>query len=165
MVRIRLTLEGADAAAETLSDLAEALDKPAAPLLAALGQGLVSAFQDNIRTEGARLADRGIRWPVLDLVTVRIREHYGHSAGPRLIRTKGDLLRSINVLDVGDDFVEVGSAVPHARVLHEGGTWTDPKTGRERQVQAFPFVLASLQDVDDLVAAVADYYLAPVADA
>ncbi len=160
MVSVRVSLEGATEAAQAFREIHARLDRSPAPLMAGLGQAMVSIFQENIRTEGARLADRGITWPTLHPATQKIREHYGHGAsGPRLIRSKGDLLRSLNVLDVGESFVEAGSRLPHARVLHLGGTWVDPKTGKTRQVQAFPYVIASKQDIDDLMETISDYYL------
>lgn len=164
-MKIHISLEGAGEAVERLRELHAAVNQSPRALLQGLGQLMASAFQENIRTEGARLADRGIAWPPLHWLTRKIREFYGHGAGgPRLIRTTGDLLRSINVLDSGESFVEVGTRVPHAAVLHHGGTWVDPKTGASREVQAFPFVVPSRQDVDDWTEAIFDFFLPPAGE-
>jgi hypothetical protein len=155
VARVRITFDGLEEAIELL----EGIDARAAdlrPVLAASGQDMVTAFQENIRSEGSRLADRGVVWPELHPATRAIRRHYGHGEGPRLVRS-GDLLLSIGVLDLADTYVEVGSTHHAARVVHAGGTVTDPKSGRRRTVQAFPWAMPSVQDVDDWTALFADY--------
>lgn len=116
--------------------------------LALIGEGLASAMQDNILSEGRSLADRGIVWPELHWLTVRIRQQYGHTGG-KLVRG-GDLLHSIRVLRTTDDSVEVGSRLPYAAAVHFGGPHTDPRTGQTRNVQAFPFAVPSLEVLDDM---------------
>ena len=116
---------------------------------------MASTFQDFIRTGGARLPTP---WPALHPVTVKIRDHYGHGGpGPKLIRS-GQFLHSLRVLSVTDEYVEVGSSDPRARILQEGGEWTDPETGATRHVQAFPYIHLLEEDVDAWMEMVAEWF-------
>ncbi len=156
MVTVKLAVTGADGLARGLREVATAVDRPARPLLAAIGEDMGSVFQDFIRTGGARLPQP---WPELHPVTVKIREHYGHGGrSPKMIRG-GQLLHSIRVLSITDQSVEVGTVHYSARVLQDGGTWTDPETGVQRQVQAFPFVELLDEDVADWTEMIADWFL------
>ncbi len=159
-MKVSIQIRGADGARDRLLELDERVNRrPARPLLQALGQEMASKFQANIRSGGSRLADRGVSWPQVHQVTAKIRDFYGHGASdPRLIRG-GELLHSLGPLALGEDFVEVGSQLAYAAIVHRGGTWTDPKTGAARQVQAFPFVLPALQDLDDWADLVGDFFL------
>jgi len=117
-------------------------------LYAILGELGASAVQENIHTEGGRL---GLSWPTLNPVTIRIRQHYGHGRGPRLIRG-GDLLHSIHVLSTNADASEVGSLLPYASVLDTGGLYEG------RNVQAFPYLQLSDQDLDDMMEVALDFF-------
>jgi len=155
MLTVRLTVDGAEAAAERLTELGARLTDPELErqVLAARAADMVTAFQENITTGGARLADRGISWPDLQPATRAIRRYYGHGGKGKLIRG-GDLLRSIQTLAEGPGFVEVGSAHHAAAAVHHGGPHTD-HTGT-RTVGAFPFIQPSRQDVDDWVELIAE---------
>lgn len=163
MVRVSVTVQGASEAASELREIDARLHRDLRPILAARGQDMVTAFRENIMTGGARLADRGIRWPPHDLVTLRIREYYGHGDKLKLVRG-GDLLQSIEILDLGPSQVEVGTRHHAAATVHHGGEVTDER-GRRRTVQSFPFIVPSLQDVDDWTALIADELLGGGADA
>lgn len=167
MVRARIEIEGAERAALSLEKIADRVDAPLGPVLAAIGQNWSSAFQDAIRTG------------VLDLpephpATSRIREHYGHGGKPRLFRG-GQLLHDIRPLAFGDDFVEVGADLPYARVVQSGGRVTGTRhrdergrfasTGRgerfTREVRPHPFIVVSDELVDDTVETLTEYFFPP----
>lgn len=153
-MRLSINVSGAPAAASDLRAVAERLDKPLRPVLGILGEAMSSRFMDLIAEEGAGV----VAWPEHHPVTTKIREYYGHGGKGKLVRG-AQLLHSIRTLDLSDDAVEVGTTVPHASVLQEGGLWTDPRTGAQRQVQAFPFIVVTEQDADDWAELLADYFL------
>jgi phage gpG-like protein len=152
-VRVSLRVDGAEPVARRLEEVSNLLEKPLAPLLDALAADWVTHFQSNIRDEGRG----GVSWPALHPVTLKIRKHYGHTGG-KLIRG-GDLLHSLSILSAGPTFVEVGSRLAPARILQDGGTFDDPKTGKQRQVQAFPFVYLTEEDVDETFELITVYFL------
>lgn len=161
-MKVLFTVTGADGLASELREIDQRVDRPARPLLAAIGEDMAGVFQEFIRTGGARLPRP---WPELHPVTRKIREHYGHgAAGPKLIRG-GQLLHSIRALSLTDDSVEVGTVHYSARVLQDGGEWTDPKTGAKRQVQAFPFVEILDQDLNDWTELISDWFFGEAASA
>lgn len=152
-MRIEITVDGADRAQEMLGRVAASLDQPVRPLLETLGAEMQTAFQKHI--QNAEGPDGP--WPKLKIATVIIREHYGHGGeGPRLIRG-GDLLHSLQVLGLTDSYVESGTRLSYARVVQDGGTATDP-SGRSHEVQAFPFVYFSNQEVDDYFELIRTYF-------
>jgi phage gpG-like protein len=153
-MRVSLTVTGADLVARDLAAAGARLEQPPGALLSILGEEMASTFQGIIRDEGARVPGG---WPALHPVTIKIRQHYGHGAGPRLIRG-GQLLHSIRVLSVTESAVEAGTTDPRAAVLQAGGPWTDPETGAQRQVQAFPFVVLLEEDVDDWMEMIAAWF-------
>lgn len=153
-MRIRIIAEGADQMRQELLETSERVRGPLDELLAALGQDISGKFQENIRTEGRRLSDRGITWPRHHPVTVKIREYYRHQGKGRLIRSS-DLLHSIAVLDRGRDSVDVGSRLPYAAVVHHGGEYEG------RKVQAFPFLVPSNQDLADWEEIILDFLFPP----
>lgn len=156
-MRVRLTVDGVERSAQALEQLGARYNADLSPLLAAIAADWASIFQRNIREEG-----RGANWPELHPVTVKIREYYGHGGGPRLIRSRGDLLHSIGLLDSTPDSIEVGTTqlgaggVPAARILQDGGEVTDER-GRTRLVQAFPFIVLEPTDVEDSVELITTY--------
>lgn len=152
MIRLHFELDGQEQLERQLEGDFERWQQLEALVLPVLGEALASALQENIRTEGSRLADRGITWPALHPVTVKIREHFGHPAkGPRLVRG-GDLLRSIRVLRQGPSWIEAGSPLQAGAEVHFGGTIK----GGARTIQAFPWALPSLQDLSDFEAMILD---------
>ncbi len=154
MLRLTLTIEGAAEAQQLLEAAAAHLEQPPRPLLEALASALQSYFHSHIQAQSGPDAP----WPPLAPATQRIRAYYGHPPeGPALIRG-GDLLQSITTLTVEDRALEVGTRAPFARTLQDGGTLTDPKTGRERTVQAFPFVYVTAAEVQDLVTLIQEHY-------
>ena len=97
-------------------------------------------------------------WPPLSPVTQEIRAYYGHPPeGPALVRG-GDLLQSITTLALEAQSVTVGTRLPFASTLQEGGTVTHPRTGTTRTVQAFPFAYVTAQEVQNLAASIQEYY-------
>ncbi|HVF61672.1 MAG TPA: hypothetical protein VNJ70_17840 [Thermoanaerobaculia bacterium] len=156
-MQFHLTVDGVATAAEALEQRGERFRGDLSPLLAAIAADWTSIFQRNIREEG-----RGANWPELHPVTIKIRKHYGHGAGPRLIRSRGDLLHAIGLLDSTPESIEVGTTqlgaggVPAARILQDGGEVTDER-GRTRLVQAFPFIFLEPTDVDDSVEMITTY--------
>ena len=153
-MRIHLTIEGADQAQQLLTSTADRLEQPSRPLLEDLGALMQAYLQGHIRTQTGPEGP----WPPLSPVTRKIREYYGHPPeGPALIRG-GDLLQSITTLALEAQAVTVGTRTPFARTLQDGGTVTHPKTGTTRTVQAFPFAYVTAQEVQNLTAAIQEYY-------
>lgn len=131
---------------EQLTALLDRIDRrlgtPPGPVLRQIGELQVDAFEANLRSQGARLSDRGVDWPALAPATRADRARRGYPAdGPALIRT-GELVDSITIRAVGVDHVSVGPTAPYAPFLHG----------------ARPFNLASLADVDRWVARLADHF-------
>jgi len=158
-VRLALTVAGVDHAREVLGAAADRLEQPARPLLEVLAAELQTYLQTHIRNEEGPDGP----WPPLSRVTRKIREYYGHPPDhPALVRA-GDLLHSITTLALEDAAVEVGTRMHYARILHDGGTLSDPKTGRVRQVQAFPYAYTTTQEVEDLVTLIQEYYFGAAA--
>ncbi len=154
MLRLTLTLEGVAAAQALLEAAAARLEQPPRPLLEALAAKLQAYFHSHIHDQSGPESP----WPPLAPVTQKIRAYYGHPpAGPALIRA-GDLLQSITTLLLEDRALEVGARAPFARTLQDGGTLTDPKTGRERTVQAFPFVYVTAAEVQALLDLIQEHY-------
>ena len=152
-MRITVTIEGAAEAVQLL-EAAAALEHPPRPLLESLAAALQGYFQAHIQTQTGPEGP----WPPLAPATRKIRAYYGHPAdGPALVRG-GDLLQSITTLSLEDRAVEVGTRLPFARTLQDGGTIADPKTGRTREVQAFPFAYATDAEVQNLVALIQEHY-------
>jgi len=70
--------------------------------------------------------------------TQHIRQYYGYPPDtPKLLRS-GDLLHSLTTLSLTEAArageVTVGTRLPAARILQDGGTLIDPRTNRERTV-------------------------------
>lgn len=155
MIRFRLEIDGEEDFLRQVDADEKRFEEMEDLLLDVLGQALASRMQENIKSRGQRLADRGISWPALAPETVRIREHYGHpGSDPRLIRG-GDLLRSIQVLGKGDGYVEAGSLLEAGAAVHFGGEITDSR-GQRRTIQAFPWALPSEQDLSDFMTTILD---------
>ena len=152
-MRITITIEGAAEAQQLLEATAARLEQPPRPLLETLAGALQSYLQSHIQTQTGPEGP----WPPLAPVTRKIREYYGHPPDATLIRS-GDLLQSITVLTVEDRAVEVGTRTPFARTLQDGGSITDPNTGRTRSVQAFPFAYVTADEVQDLVTQIQEHY-------
>ncbi len=152
-MRITLTIEGASEAANLLEATASRLEQPPAPLLEALAAALTTAFQNHIRHHTGPEGP----WPPLHPVTQKIRAFYGHPPDDALVRS-GDLLQSLTTLRQEDAAVEVGTITPFARTLQDGGTVTDPKTGRTRTVQAFPFVYVTADEVQTFADLLKEHY-------
>ena len=153
-MRITVTIEGHEAAQQLLEATAARLEQPPRPLLESLAAALQTYLQAHIQTQTGPEGP----WPPLAPATRKIRAYYGHPAdGPALIRG-GDLLQSITVLTLEDRAVEVGTRLPFARTLQDGGIIADPKTGRTRDVQAFPFAYVTEAEVQDLVTMIQEHY-------
>ena len=153
-MRITVTIEGAAEAVQLLEAAAARLEQPPRPLLESLAAALQTYLQAHIQTQTGPEGP----WPALAPATRKIRAYYGHPAdGPALIRG-GDLLQSIAVLALEASAVEVGTRLPFARTLQDGGTIADPKTGRTREVQAFPFAYVTEAEVQDLVTLIQEHY-------
>jgi phage gpG-like protein len=154
-MRLVLTVSGVESAHQVLTSAASALEQPARPLLEVLAAEMQTYLQAHIREE--RGPDGP--WPALAPATRKIREYYGHPADHPILVRAGDLLQSITTLSIEESAVEVGTRLTYARTVQDGGPVTDPKTGRTRQVQAFPFAFVAEQEVQDLVTLVKEYYL------
>jgi phage gpG-like protein len=153
-MRITVTIEGAAEAVQLLEAAAARLEQPPRSLLESLAAALQTYLQTHIQTQTGPEGP----WPSLAPATRKIRAYYGHPAdGPALIRD-GDLLQSIAVLALEDRAVEVGTLMPFARTLQDGGTIADPTTGRTREVQAFPFAYVTADEVQDLVTLIQEHY-------
>jgi phage gpG-like protein len=153
-MRITATIEGATEAVQLLEAAAARLEQPPRPLLESLAAALQTYLQAHIQTQAGPEGP----WPPLAPATRKIRAYYGHpSDGPALIRG-GDLLQSITTLSIEDRAVEVGTRLPFARTLQDGGTVADPKSGRTRDVQAFPFAYVTDAEVQDLVTLIQEHY-------
>jgi len=152
-MRLTLTLEGHTEAINRLEATATHLEAPPRPLLETLAATLITAFQSHVQTQTGPEGP----WPPLAPATRKIRAYYGHPPGTALIRS-GELLQSIATLSLEDQAVEVGTRVPFARTLQEGGTVTHPTTGRTREVQAFPFAYVTAAEVQDLVSQIQEHY-------
>ena len=152
-MRTTVTLEGAAEAMQLLEATAARLEQPPRPLLESLAAALQTYFQAHIQT---RTGPEG-PWPQLAPVTRKIRAYYGYPPDAALVRS-GDLLQSITTLTLDDQAVEVGTRTPFAHTLQEGGAVADPKTGRTRDVQAFPFAYVTEAEVQDLVTLIQEHY-------
>jgi phage gpG-like protein len=154
-MRVALTLEGVAEARQLLEATASRLEQPPRPLLQDLAAALQLHFQTHIRQQTGPDGP----WPPLAPVTRKIREYYGHSPDGALVRS-GDLLQSLTTLSLEDQAVEVGTRMPFARTLQDGGTVQDVRTGRPRAVQAFPFVYTTTAEVQNLLSLLEAYYFA-----
>lgn len=154
-MRVALTLEGTTEARQLLEATASRLEQPPRPLLQDLAAALQTHFQTHIRQQTGPDGP----WPPLAPVTRKIREYYGHSPDEALIRS-GDLLQSLTTLSLEDRAVEVGTRMPFARTLQDGGTVDDARTSRPRTVQAFPFVYVTAGEVQNLITLLETYYFA-----
>ena len=154
-MRVALTLEGVAEARQLLEATASRLEQPPRPLLQDLAAALQLHFQTHIRQQTGPDGP----WPPLAPVTRKIREYYGHSPDSALVRS-GDLLQSLTTLSLEDRAVEVGTRMPFARTLQDGGTVQDVRTGRPRAVQAFPFVYVTAAEVQNLLSFLEAYYFA-----
>ena len=153
-MRITVTIEGAAEAVQLFEAAAARLEPPPRPLLESLAAALQTYLQTHIQTQTGPEGP----WPQLAPATRKIRAYYGHPAdGPALIRG-GDLLQSITTLSLEDRAVEVGTRLPFARTLQDGGTFADPRTGRARDVQAFPFAYVTDAEVQNLVALIQEHF-------
>ncbi len=153
-MKLSLEVTGATEAAQLLATMASRLEQSPRPLLEILAGALQRHLQSHIENQ---TGPNGA-WPALAPVTRKIREFYGYQPGPALVRG-GALLQSITTLSLQDQSVEVGTATPFARTLQDGGLVTDPKTGRTRTVQAFPFAYITAAEIQDLVTLITAYYL------
>jgi phage gpG-like protein len=152
-MRVTVTLEGAAEAQHLLESTAARLEQAPRPLLESLAAALQTYLQNHIQT---RTGPDG-PWPPLARVTRKIREYYGHSPDATLVRS-GELLQSITTLGLEDRAVEVGTRLPFARTVQDGGTVAHPNTGRTRDVQAFPFAYVTPAEVQDLVTLIQEHY-------
>jgi phage gpG-like protein len=153
-MRLSLTLTGAAEAQALLATTAARLEQPPAPLLEDLAAALQRNLQLHIQTQTGPEGP----WPPLSPVTRKIRAYYGYPPdGPALIRS-GDLLQSLTTLTLEESAVEVGTRAPFARLLQDGGTLTDPRTGHPRTIQPFPFAYITAQETEDLLTTITAYY-------
>ena len=152
-MRVTIDFEGHAEAIHLLESTATRLEHPPRPLLETLAATLQLYLQSHIRTQTGPEGP----WPPLAPATRKIREYYGHPPDAALIRS-GDLLQSITTLALEAQAVTVGTRLPFARTLQDGGTVTNPKTGTTRTVQAFPFAYVTAQEVQNLAAAIQEYY-------
>lgn len=152
-MRITLTLQGATEAQQLLTATADRLEHPPRPLLESLAAKLQTYLQGHIQSQTGPEGP----WPPLAPATRKIRAYYGHPPDAALIRA-GDLLQSITTLAFEDRAVEVGTRTPFARTLQDGGSIADPKTGRTRTVQAFPFAFVTADELQDFVDLIEEYY-------
>ena len=152
-MRITVTIEGVAEAVQLLEATASQLEQPPRPLLETLATQLQLYLQNHIHTQTGPASP----WPQLAPVTRKIREYYGHSPDATLVRS-GDLLQSITTLALEDRAVEVGTRLPFARTLQDGGTVAHPNTGRTRDVQAFPFAYVTTAEVQNLVTLIQEHY-------
>jgi phage gpG-like protein len=154
-VKLSLEVTGATEAAQLLATFADRLEQSPRPLLEILAGALQRHLQSHIENQTGPNGS----WPALAPVTRKIRDFYGYPPdGPALVRA-GGLLQSITTLSLQDQSVEVGTSTAFARTLQDGGLVTDPKTGRTRTVQAFPFAYITAAEVQDLVTLITNYYL------
>ncbi|MEM1205100.1 MAG: phage virion morphogenesis protein [Acidobacteriota bacterium] len=149
-------VEGAREGAEDLQRLRQRLSRGDS-LVKGLVDLLLRAYRANVESGGQRLAGV-VAWPPLHPLTRRIRRRYGHGDGPMLVRD-GTLARSIRVFREGTSEAEIGSDEPHAFVVHEGGPWRDPRSGRTRTLPARPFLLTADEDDEAMDELVSDHYL------
>lgn len=152
-MRITVTIEGATEAVQLLEAAASRLEQPPRPLLESLAAALQTYLQAHIQTQTGPEGP----WPALAPATRKIRAYYGHPPDTALVRS-GDLLQSIATLALEDRAVEVGTRLPFARTLQDGGTVAHPTTGRTRDVQAFPFAYVTADEVQNLVALIQEHY-------
>ncbi|HYU33991.1 MAG TPA: phage virion morphogenesis protein [Thermoanaerobaculia bacterium] len=152
-MRITITIEGATEAVQLLEAAAARLEQPPRSLLESLAAALQTYFQAHIQSQAGPVGP----WPPLTPVTRKIREYYGYPPDATLVRS-GDLLQSITTLAIEDRAVEVGTRVPFARTLQDGGTVAHPTTGRTRDVQAFPFAYVTADEVQNLVTLIQEHY-------
>jgi phage gpG-like protein len=152
-MRITATIEGHAEALHLLEAAAARLEPPPRPLLETLATMLQLYLQSHIQTQAGPEGP----WPPLAPATRKIRAYYGHPPDAALVRS-GDLLQSITTLVIEDRAVEVGTRLPFARTLQDGGTIADPRTGRTRDVQAFPFAYVTANEVQDLVTLIQEHY-------
>ena len=152
-MRVTLTLEGVAETRQLLEATASRLEQPPRPLLQDLATALQAHFQAHIRQQTGPDGP----WPPLAPVTRKIREYYGHSPDGALVRS-GDLLQSLTTLALEDRALEVGTRMPFARTLQDGGTVADARTSRPRTVQAFPFVYTTAAEVQSLLALLEAFY-------
>jgi len=152
-MRVTVHLSGTAEAVQLLEGAAARLEQPPRPLLESLTKALQAYLQAHIQTQTGPECP----WPPLAPATRKIRAFYGHSPDAALIRS-GDLLQSITALTIEDHAIEVGTRLPFARTLQDGGSIADPKTGRTRDVQAFPFAYVTADEVQDLVALIQEHY-------
>jgi phage gpG-like protein len=152
-MRITVTIEGAAEAVQILEAAAARLEQPPRSLLESLAAALQTYLQTHIQTQTGPEGP----WPSLAPATRKIRAYYGYPPDAALIRS-GDLLQSLTTLSLEENAVEVGTRLPFARTLQDGGTLTDPKTGRPRHVQAFPFAYVTADEVQNLVALIQEHY-------
>lgn len=152
-MHITVTIEGAAEAVQILEAAAARLEQPPRPLLESLAAALQTYLQAHIQTQTGPEGP----WPPLAPATRKIRAYYGHPPDAALVRS-GDLLQSITALAFEDRAVEVGTRVPFARTLQDGGTVAHPTTGRTRDVQAFPFAYVTADEVQALVALIEEHY-------
>ncbi|MEM8933518.1 MAG: phage virion morphogenesis protein [Acidobacteriota bacterium] len=149
---LRLTIEDdtgrvrehLDATIEAMTDLR--------PALATVGDALLDRFAANLDSQGARLADRGVRWPPLHPATLAIRSHYGHPSGPPLDRTGERALRSsLRTEAPTATSVDIVARHPAADLVDRGGRNRDG-----RPIPARPFLVPSHADADDLAGLLLD---------
>ena len=146
MVRVSLKVQGAGELRQALEQLDARINAPALPLMQTLSQDWASKFQSKI-LEGR------LDLPEHNPVTIKIRAFYGHDGKQKLVRA-GDLVHSIEPLEVTDSGFEVGTEIEYAAVLFHGGTVVE-KSGRTHQVPPFPFIELDdelLADTDELIA-------------
>ena len=154
-MKLSLEVTGAAEAAQLLATAASRLEQSPRPLL----EILAGALQRHLRSHIEAQTGPNGSWPALAPVTRKIRDFYGYPPdGPALVRG-GALLQSITTLALQEQSVEVGTTIPFARTLQDGGLVTDPKTGRTRTVQAFPFAYVTTAEIQDLVTLITNYYL------
>ena len=152
-MRVTVTIEGAAEAQQLLEATAARLEQPPRSLLESLAAALQTYIQSHIQTQTGPEGP----WPPLSPVTRKIREYYGYPPDAALIRA-GDLLQSLTTLAIEDRAVDVGTRLPFARTLQDGGTVAHPNTGRTRTVQAFPFAYVTPDEIQHLVTLIQEHY-------
>jgi len=111
---------------EALVELARRSDN-LAPAMREISETMLDSVEESFDQETDPAT--GMPWQTLSPVTQALRTEKGSWPGKMLQISQGGLAASVQA-DSGDDYAEVGSNKPYARIQHLGG-----KAGRNRKVE------------------------------
>lgn len=159
-MRVEMEITGATELTAVLEGVGDRLEQPLTPLLNLVADAWQTDFQKNF-TERQGTVDGGA-WPELSPMTQRLRKWKGFTPDRPILQRRNDLFHSIEKREETEDSVSVGTNLPYAAILQDGGVETYPTdVPGSREIPARPFIQLHAELIEDVDTVVAEFFFRP----